>query len=68
VPVYIFIILSAVAASQVIQWLFHKYAMYDRPELSTFLHWSVFAVAGFLMLLSIISNFRLVRRLLYKLY
>jgi hypothetical protein len=68
VPVYIFIILSAIAASQAIQWLFHKYAMYDRPELSTILHWSVFAVAGFLMLLSIISNFRLVKRLLYKLY
>ncbi len=67
IPVYIFVVLMALLITQVIQWAFHHFVMYDRPELSTLLHWSVAAVALFLILLSIITNFRMVRRLLHKL-
>ena len=68
VPVYIFIFLGALAVTQIIQWMFHKMVMYNRPELNTMVHWTVIALASILALLSILTNFRLVRKLLYKLY
>jgi hypothetical protein len=66
IPVYIFVVLTAFAFTQLIQWAFHHFVMYDRPELSTFVHWSVVAAASLLIVLSIITNYRLVRKLLYK--
>jgi hypothetical protein len=67
-PVYVFIVLSALALTQLMQWAFHHFAMYDRPELSTTVHWSIAAAAVLLILLSVVTNYRLVRKLLYKLY
>lgn len=66
IPVYIFVVLTGFAFTQLIQWAFHHFVMYDRPELSSFVHWSVVAAALLLIVLSIITNYRLVRRLLYK--
>jgi hypothetical protein len=66
VPVYIFVVLAGFTATQLIQWAFHHFVMYDRPELSSFVHWSVAGTAFLLILLSIITNYRLVRKLLYK--
>ncbi len=68
VPVYISIVLAALVLTQFMQWAFHHYAMYDRPELSSLLHWGIIAVAGLLIVLSVVTNYRLVRGLLYKLY
>lgn len=68
VPVYVFIVLAAVLFTQVMQWAFHHFVMYDREELSTPLHWIVFLLAAILIVLSIITNYRLVKRLLYKLF
>lgn len=68
IPVYISIVLIALALTQVMQWLFHHFAMYDREELSTPVHWSVAALALLLVVLSIITNYRLVKKLLYKLF
>jgi len=68
VPVYIFIVLFALAATQIIQWAFHHFAMYDRPELSSYLHWSILGTSLLLVITAIATNYRLVRRLLYKLY
>jgi hypothetical protein len=67
VPTYIFIIIAALAATQILQWAFHHFVLYDRPELETIVHWSVMAIALLLILLSILTNFRLVRNLLRKL-
>jgi hypothetical protein len=67
VPVYIFVVLIALLFTQVMQWAFHHYVMYDRPELSSLVHWSVAGAAGLLIVLSIITNFRLVKRLLHRL-
>lgn len=67
VPVYIFIVLIALVLTQILQWGFHKGVMYDRPDLQTMLHWSVVALAIFLIIVSIFTNYRLVRKLLYKL-
>lgn len=68
IPVYILVVLAALAITQLIQWAFHHFIMYDRPELSSFVHWVVLALAGLLIILSIFSNYRMVRRLLYKLF
>lgn len=66
IPVYILVVLFALAATQLMQWAFHHFAMFDREELSTPLHWSVLAVAVFLVFLSLITNYRMVRKLLYR--
>jgi ABC-type lipoprotein release transport system permease subunit len=66
VPVYVFVVLTGLAFTQAMQWAFHHYVMYNRPELSSYVHWSVATTALFLILLSIVTNFRMVRRLLHK--
>lgn len=66
IPVYILVVFFALAATQLMQWAFHHFAMFDRDELSTPLHWSVFVVAVFLVFLSLATNYRMVRKLLYK--
>jgi hypothetical protein len=68
VPVYIFTVLVALGVTQLMQWAFHHFVMYDRPELSTLVHWGVMSIAVALIILSVFTNYRLVRRLLYKLY
>jgi hypothetical protein len=68
VPVSIFIVVIALAITQLLQWSFHHTVMYDRPELSSAVHWIVIVTAVSLAALSIIINYRLVRKLLYKLY
>lgn len=68
IPVYIFIVIAALLVTQILQWAFHHTVMYDRPELSSTVNWIVLAIAVGLIILSIITNYRLVRKLLYKLY
>ncbi|HEX2606276.1 MAG TPA: hypothetical protein VHK91_02810, partial [Flavisolibacter sp.] len=64
IPVYFFIVLSALVVTEVIQWCFHHFAMYDRPDISSWVHWSVGVVALALIAIAIFTNFRLVKRLL----
>lgn len=66
IPVYILVVLFAVALAQLMQWAFHHFAMFDREELTTPLHWSVWVIAVFLILLSLVTNYRMVKNLLYK--
>lgn len=68
VPVYISIVLAALLLTQGLQWGFHHFVMYDRPELTTVVNWIVIVVSLILVLLSILTNYRLVRKLVYKLY
>jgi hypothetical protein len=67
IPVYILVVIVAMALTESMQWAFHHFAMFDRPELSSLLHWSVMATAIFLIGLSLITNYRMVRKLLYRL-
>jgi hypothetical protein len=67
IPVYIMVVLFAVVLTQGMQWAFHHFAMFDRPELSSMLHWAVLTTAVFLIALSLLTNYRMVRKLLYKL-
>lgn len=68
IPVYIFVVLIALAFTQVMQWAFHHFVMYDRPELSSFVHWSVIAAVVLLIILSVVTNYKLVKKLLYKIF
>jgi hypothetical protein len=68
IPVYIIVVLLALIIVQLMQYLFHHFVMYDRPELDTLVDWSVVAVALALIILSIITSSRMVRRLLFRLY
>jgi ABC-type lipoprotein release transport system permease subunit len=68
VPVYIFVVLTGLILTQLMQWAFHHFVMYDRPELSTLVHWSVLATAIVLIVLSVITNYKLVKKLLYKMF
>lgn len=67
IPIYIGIVLAALILTQLMQYAFHQFIMYNRSELSTPLHWSVVAVAVLLILISLLTNFRLVKKLLTKL-
>lgn len=67
IPVYILVVLTALAFTEGMQWAFHHFAMFNRPELSSMLHWSVLTIALFLIGLSLITNYRMVRKLLYRL-
>lgn len=68
IPVYFCVVLVALVLTQIMQYAFHHFVMYDREELSTPVHWAVGATAVLLITLSLITNYRLVNRLLYKLY
>ena len=67
IPVYALIILSALILTVLFQWSFQQFAMNRRDDLPVFIHWSVVTVAMLLLVLSIMINYRLVRKLLHKL-
>lgn len=67
IPVYIGVVIVALALTEGMQWAFHHFAMYDRPELSSWLHWSVSVTAIILIGLSLMTNYKMVRKLLYRL-
>jgi len=67
VPVYISIIIVALIATQVFQYFFQQSFLNGRDDLSVWIHWTVSAVAVVLMVLCILVNYRLIRRLLFKL-
>ncbi|ANE50965.1 hypothetical protein [Flavisolibacter tropicus] len=66
-PIYFFIILGALLAVQTIQWAFHEYVMIGQEETTTLVHWGVALTAVVLLLLSVYTNYRLIRKLLFKL-
>lgn len=68
IPIYIFIVVTALVATQIMQWAFHHLVMYGREELNTPVHWSVILLAILLIILSAITNYRLVKKLLYRLF
>jgi len=67
IPVYVSIIFVTLAIVAGFHWAFQHFVMKDSTELSPFIHPIVVAVAALLLILSIGINYRLVRKLLYKL-
>jgi len=67
IPVYVAVVIGAVATTALLHWSFQYMVMKGREELSPVIHWAVLAIALVLLVLSVIVNFRLVKKLLYKL-
>ena len=66
IPVYIVVVIGALVITQFFQWSFHVFFMKGRPEISSLIHWSLFVAAGLLTVLSILTNYRMVRKLLHN--
>ncbi len=66
IPLYIAIVLVALILVQAMQWAFHQFAMYNRPEISSWVHWSVVITAVALIALSLYTIFKLVKNLVNK--
>ena len=66
IPVYVLVVLMAVAITQLLQWMFHHYLMHDRTELYTMISWIVILFAFVLLIIFILANQNLVKKLLYK--
>lgn len=67
IPVYVVILIVTVAVTAFMHWGFQHFIMKDNENLSPFIHWIVIVVAAVLLLLSVTINYRLVKKLLYKL-
>ncbi|MCP9751146.1 hypothetical protein [Ferruginibacter sp. HRS2-29] len=67
IPVYAIIILSALALTQVVHFIFQQAFLSGKETLSPFIHPVVVLVAAVLMFLCVTVNYRLIRKLLYKL-
>jgi hypothetical protein len=68
IPVYISVMLIALAFTQILHWAFVHFIMHDKPGLSFFVQWSVPTAAAFLILLSLVINYQMVKKLLYKMF
>lgn len=62
IPTYALVILCAILLTEVLHYLFITISFIDNRNLSYFLNWSVIVVGIILLLLSIYSNYRLVRK------
>jgi hypothetical protein len=67
IPVYIAVVIAAVLITALLHFSFQHFIMNTREELSPFIHWIVIAIALVLLVLSIAVNYKLVKKLLYKL-
>ena len=66
VPVYVFVVITAVIITALLHYTFVRISFVERNDLSWFLHWSVLLVALLLLALSIFTNYRLVKKELYR--
>ncbi|MBK7882589.1 MAG: hypothetical protein IPJ81_01160 [Chitinophagaceae bacterium] len=67
IPVYTIIITSVLVLTVFLQYCFQHFVLNNREEVSPLIDKSVWIVSAALLVLSIIINYRMVRRLLYKL-
>lgn len=66
IPVYVAVIAVALALTMLMNYVFIKLAFVEEGGLSYFVHWSVIATAAVLFMLSVFSNYTLVKKELYK--
>ena len=67
IPVYAIIILTALVATQLFQYMFQKNFIAGQDALSPFLHVYVILLAVILFVLCVLANFKLIKQQLYKL-
>lgn len=66
IPVYTIVILTAMIITQVFHYFFIQISFVENQSLSLFLDWTVILTGLLLLLLSVFSNFRLVKKELLK--
>ena len=66
IPIYIIVVVVAIALAFGLQYLFVELLFAHQGDLSYFLDWSVLMVAVVLLALSVISNYKLVKKELYR--
>ncbi len=66
IPVYIMVIIGSILVTAILQYIFVNVSFVEKNNLSYFLNWSVIAVAILLLVLSVFTNYRLVKKELYK--
>lgn len=66
IPVYITIVIVALALTAILQWLFYSYTSSMDTKMSPYIHWTVAALALVLIILTAASNYRLVKKQLYS--
>ncbi|MDQ6756773.1 MAG: hypothetical protein M3004_07540 [Bacteroidota bacterium] len=66
IPVYVSVVIIAIAITEVLQYAFVKISFVERNDLPYFLHWSVLLVGILLLTLSVFTNYRLVKKELYS--
>lgn len=66
IPVYIFVVIASLVITAILHYAFIRVSFAERNDLSYFLHWSVLLVGLLLLALSVFTNYRLVKKELYK--
>ena len=66
IPVYVLVVLIAIAVTELLHYAFVSISFVERNDLPYFLHWSVLLVGILLLALSVFSNYRLVKKELYR--
>ncbi len=66
VPVYVMVVIAAIVITSILQYFFVSISFVEKSKLSYFLHWSVIVVGFLLLILSVITNYRLVKKELYN--
>ncbi len=67
IPIYVMVVIVAIVITAIMQYFLVSVSFVEKNNLSYFLHWSVIAVGVLLLVLSVFTNYRLVRNELYKL-
>ncbi|CAN5813562.1 hypothetical protein BH11BAC4_BH11BAC4_03210 [soil metagenome] len=67
VPAYTIIIIAALLCTALMQFSFQRYGLNGRDELSPFIDMRIVVLAAVLLLLCIFVNYRLIRKLLFRL-
>jgi hypothetical protein len=66
IPIYVMVVLFAILLTGILQYFFVSISFVEKNNLSYFLHWSVVAVGVLLLILSVFTNYRLVKNELYR--
>jgi hypothetical protein len=66
IPVYVFVVIAAVIITALLHYAFVKISFVEINDLSYFIHWGVLAVGLLLLALSVFTNYRLVKKELYR--
>lgn len=66
IPVYITVVVASIIVTGILHYAFVKISFVERNDLPYFLHWSVLLIGVVLLALSIITNYRLVKKELYQ--